>query len=249
MTDLSLSLRSQIKSTVESDKEFPVYFEEAIEWLQYSRKDSAKRTLLANFVENVEYLIVLNPVECADGKGFSRREDIYLTKDCFKQFAMVSGTPKAKEVRLYYLQCEKELKAIKAAPQLPSDYLSALKALVSAEEAKLIAESKVIEMAPKVELYNVICESGQNIRMGELAKVIGIKGLGRNNLFQFLKNQGILQFNNIPYQRYMNKGHFVCIQAECNLRIYTVTLVTPSGIEFVIDLLKKAGHKIPSKAA
>jgi anti-repressor protein len=161
----------------------------------------------------------------------------------------MSNTAKGKEVRAYFIKCEAELKAIKAAPQLPSDYLSALKALVSAEEAKLIAESKVLDMAPKVELYNTICESGQNITMGELAKVIGIKGLGRNNLFQFLKNQGILQFNNIPYQKYMNKGHFVCIQAESNRRVHTVTLATPSGVEFVINLLKEDGYKIPSKAA
>ncbi|WYL99191.1 MAG: phage antirepressor KilAC domain-containing protein [Gloeotrichia echinulata CP02] len=248
MTNLNFTIQSQIKSTVQSDKEFSVNFNDAWQWLDYSKKSNAKASFLnCGFIENVDYSSLL--VNQQREVGATRVEEIYLTKDCLKSWAMMSNTARGKEVRAYFIKCEAELKAIKAAPQLPSDYLSALKALVSAEEAKLIAESKVLDMAPKVELYNTICESGQNITMGELAKVIGIKGLGRNNLFQFLKNQGILQFNNIPYQKYMNKGHFVCIQAERNRRVYTVTLATPSGIEFVIDLLKKNGYLIPSKAA
>jgi len=178
-------------------------------------------------------------------------ETFYLLNEdqCYLLLTFVKNTPEARQAKVNLVKAFKVAREKVVQPQLPSDYLSALKALVSAEEAKLIAESKVLEMAPKVELYNTICESGQNITMGKLSKIIGIKDLGQNKLYEFLRKQGILQFNNVPYQAYMNKGHFVCIQTERNRRVYTVTLATPSGIEFVIDLLKKNGYLIPSKAA
>ena len=197
--------------------------------------------------------------------GFAQGETfIYLTEDqCYLALTYSKNTPEARLAKVNLVKAFKEAReALVSQPKLnePTDILLLLEQSAAAirearalaareEQAKLIAESKVLDMAPKVELYNTICESGQNITMGELAKVIGIKGLGRNNLFQFLKKQGILQFNNVPYQAYMNKGHFVCIQTEHNRRVYTVTLATPSGVEFVIGLLKKAGYKIPSKAA
>ena len=40
----------------------------------------------------------------------------YLTNNCFKELCMMAGTKKGKEVRRYYLDCEKQLKVIASAP-------------------------------------------------------------------------------------------------------------------------------------
>ncbi len=54
------------QSFYESIEKFPVDFEDAIDWLGYSRKNNAKRALVKNFTKDVDYLIVddihlLNP--------------------------------------------------------------------------------------------------------------------------------------------------------------------------------------------
>lgn len=120
-----------------SEEQFPIDFENAWQWLEYSRKDSAKRAFdKSEFVEEVDYKVFHINVECADGKGFSRREEIKLSCECLKQWGMMAGTEKGKEVRMYFLNCEKIVKS------LPSNYLEALKALVKTEESKLILEEK-----------------------------------------------------------------------------------------------------------
>ncbi|MFS0515125.1 phage antirepressor KilAC domain-containing protein [Nostoc sp. UIC 10607] len=253
MTNLNISIQSQIKATVQSDKEFSVYFEEAIEWLEYSRKDAAKRTLLANFEENVDYLVVLNPVECSSYKGSSRREDIYLTGDCLKQFAMVSGTPKAKEVRLYYLQCERELKAIKAAPKEPADILYLLEqsaaAIREARSQAAIAEEKVALLAPKAEVYDVVVASDKLLSFSDAAKIINSPGLGRNNLMSLLRDKGVLQISNLPYQKYVSQGQFEVVEVDTHAGLKTTCKVTQKGLSFLIRLLIKEGYTVPSKAA
>ncbi len=253
MTNLSFSIQSQIKATVESDQEFAVPFEDAWQWLEYSSKGNAKRTLTANFEEGVDYssLITIEKREI----GATRVEEIYLTKDCLKQLAMLSGTSKGKEVRLYYIQCEKELKEAKAAQlQQPTDILYLLEQSAAAiREARALAaqaENKVIEMAPKVEIYNTVCEAGKNLKIGEVAKLLCVDNMGPNRLFAFLRDKEVLMNNNEPYAKYeFESKYLTAIRGTKNNISYITPLVTPKGVEFIIRLLQKNGYYVPSKAA
>jgi anti-repressor protein len=256
MSTLTVTIQSQIKATIESDKEFQVNFDDAWQWLEYSRKDNAKHTLVKNFEENIDYIVFLNIQE--NPLGGRPKEEIYLTADCFKQLAMLSGTPKGKEVRLYFVECEKELKAIKAnQPKLPSSYKEALLALVAAEEEKellisLAAEQqaaiKVLE--PKAQTYDQVIANNTFHEMADVAKIINIKGMGRNNLFEFLRDSKVLRSNNTPYQNYASQGYFKVVikPNRFNNRNSSVTLVSPKGIEFIIGLLEYAGYKLPQVA-
>jgi phage anti-repressor protein len=90
----------------ESEDPFPIDFDKAWQWIGYREKGKAKRALLvAGFVERVDFLPIL-----AKSSGGRPSELIYLTIDCFKMFCMMAGTAKGREVRLYFLECEKELK-------------------------------------------------------------------------------------------------------------------------------------------
>ena len=249
MSNLSFSIQSQIKATVESDLEFSVPFDEAWQWLEYSRKDAAKRVLVANFVQHTDFHIIVDTTV-----GGRCTENIYLTQDCVKQLAMLSGTAKGKEVRLYFIECERELKAIKAAPQAPKTLIEAMEvaltALKEAEATKLLlaeSESKVIEMAPKVAEWEALCDSSNLMTMQQLAKVLAIPGLGRTKLFVFLRSIKVLDSVNSPYQTYVNKGYF-----EQKTKInphrgdtYLVTLVSYKGFSFIYRQLKKAGYISP----
>ena len=201
--------------------------------------------MVANFEENVDYLISLNVEENSKGRP---TEEIYLTKDCFKQLAMLASTEKGKAIRLYFIQCEKELKQIKAAaPQLPTDYLSALKALVQSEEEKqqlalkaAEAEARIVQMAPKIEIYQRLTDDTGTLSFADAAKLI--KVMGRNNLMQFLREQKVLQISNTPYQKHVDAGYFIVIESETNVGFKLTTRVTQRGVEFITKLLEREGY-------
>lgn len=101
-----LPSRDLVFGFFESEKPFPIDFDDAWRWIGYSEKGKAKRALLnAGFAENVDFLPIL-----AKSSGGRPAEKIYLTVECFKMFCMMAGTLKGREVRLYFLECENELK-------------------------------------------------------------------------------------------------------------------------------------------
>lgn len=111
MTDLNFSI-ANAQELLNSDDSFPVDFEIAWQWLGYSRKDAAKDKLLNNFDLDVDFSLRRLPETNVDNTFSHYREDIRLTVDCFKQLAMMAKTSKGKEVRKYFLDCEKRLKQI-----------------------------------------------------------------------------------------------------------------------------------------
>lgn len=112
MSELSFDL---VLSMLNSNEEFPINLEDAWQWLGYSRKDTAKNTLVSNFEQGVDYIIQLpSETGAVTMPGFPAftRQDVYLTVECFKAFGMLAGTAKGKEVRKYFLRCEKQLKEL-----------------------------------------------------------------------------------------------------------------------------------------
>lgn len=95
----------------ESDNDFPVDLDFAFQWLGYSSKQKAKDKLVRNFEKDIDFVLFNQMVECADSKGSSRREKIYLTIDCLKSIGMMSGTEQGKLIRKYFLECERIAKA------------------------------------------------------------------------------------------------------------------------------------------
>lgn len=88
--------------------------------------------------------------------------------------------------------------------------------------------------------------------MSETAKLID-KGIGRNKLYEFLKEKGIMMQNNEPYQSYCDQGYFkYVIKNILNRRGQVlfeqpVALVTAKGIEFIKKQLEKEETKNESE--
>lgn len=97
-----------IMGLIKSDHPFPVDFDIAWHWLGYARKDNAKR-LLEKCIHGVDYQCYQST---ATTKGGGIKHMIMLTVECFKHLAMQAGTPRGKEVREYFLRCEKIAKEI-----------------------------------------------------------------------------------------------------------------------------------------
>lgn len=94
------------------------------------------------------------------------------------------------------------------------------------------------ELIPKAEFGGMIGISNDCITMEEMAKVLhshGIKDIGRNRLFAWLRAEKVLQRNNLPYQRYLESGFFkvheytYADRKTGEPRIGTKTTVTPKG--------------------
>jgi phage anti-repressor protein len=105
-SNLSLVFNTRhAEELLNSNEEFPISFDKAWKWLGFARKDTAKRNLKdCGFVKNYDYRVTNN--EQSKGRP---EELIYLTVDCFKCWCMMSRTTKGKKIRLYFLECEREL--------------------------------------------------------------------------------------------------------------------------------------------
>ena len=86
-------------------------------------------------------------------------------------------------------------------------------------------------------------ESSKNdYDIGTFAKFLNIEDMGRNKMFQWLKDNEILMKNNTPYQKY-NK-YFTVIPVVKGAYSSNKTLLKAKGIEFVVKKLIKDGKII-----
>ena len=129
--------------------------------------------------------------------------------------------------------------------QMPQTYVEALRALADkAEQAeRLMIENE--EMKPKAEFFDAVTDSKDAIPMADVAKVLDM-GIGRNKLFIFLRNNGVLQADNRPYQRYIDNGWFRTIEQKYDkgygeTGINIKTLVFQKGVDGIRKLLLKEG--------
>lgn len=132
--------------------------------------------------------------------------------------------------------------------QLPQTMAQALRLAADQQEKIELQQKQLEEALPKADVWDKIVDSQKNLLIGEVAKVIGIAGMGRNNLFEFLREQKIListgsQWNE-PYQRYIESGHFKTkeVYQENTGLTHVVPLVTPKGVELILNKLKESGY-------
>lgn len=178
-----------------------------------------------------------------DKKGENRREYL-LTKDGFTLYMFnIQGY---NDFKLAYInkfnEMEKSLRF-----QIPQTFAEALKL---AYEQQLVIEEqkqKLIEAEPKVEFYDTVTGSETTIDFGQAAKVLNYKGLGRNKLFQYLRDKDILMSNNTPYQRYVDAGYFRLIETTWNTpsndsMVYLKTVIYQKGLDFLSKMIEKDGY-------
>ena len=110
-------------------------------------------------------------------------------------------------------------------------------ALILAQNIINQKEQQIEEMKPKALFFDAVADSKTAISMNEVAKVLAIKGYGRNNLFEFLRNEKILDRYNVPYQRYVDAGWFRVIEQKYVKNgepiVTTKTLVYQKGVEAI----------------
>lgn len=198
---------------------------------QYSRW--AEKNIVEMYYVNQDYIGVRHDVEGNEVCTY------IVTLEVAKHLAMMARTEKGKQVRDYFLECERKAKS---SFQIPQTYSEAL--MLAAKQAEQIEQQTKLltEQKPKVDFYEAVTGSKDTIDIGTVAKVLNIKGFGRNNLFEFLRDKGVLMANNQPKQTYCDRGYFRVIESKFtkpdgSTHINTKTVVYQKGLDYIRKLI------------
>ena len=98
---------------------------------------------------------------------------------------------------------------------------------------------------PLLEFANQVSNSENLIDMNAMAKLAIEENIpiGRNRLFRWLRENEILMSDNLPYQKYIDRGYFAVkesvFETGSMTKTYQQTFVTGKGQQFIIGRLKK----------
>lgn len=116
---------------------------------------------------------------------------------------------------------------------LPQTFSEALRLAADLQE-------KIEQDKPKVESFERFISGENNQKMSHVAKALGI---GRNKLFQFLREEKLLMKDNTPYQKFIDRGYFETKETPIQMGGQTInkvqTYVTAKGVSYIDKRLNK----------
>lgn len=241
MTDL-IKITERNDQQVVSARE--LYFGLGYRVSDYARWAKANISNSDFFLENEDWVSISIDAERTESTTYNPKptQDYALSINMAKKLAMMAKTEIGNKYRDYFIACEKKLKE-QANNQLPQTFAQAL-ALAAEQALRIEEQQKAIEvMKPKEEFFDAVAGSKDAISMNEVAKVLDIKGMGRNKMFEFLREKKVLMNNNTPYQKYVDCGYFRIVEQKYmkdNEQCISIkTLVYQKGIDFIRRLVLK----------
>lgn len=169
-----------------------------------------------------------------------------MNRDGFSFLVMGFNGEKADNFKLDFIDGFNKIEeALRNKPQfqIPQTLSQAL--LLASQQAEQIEQQNkiLLEQKPKVDFYEAVTGSKDTVDIGTVAKVLNIRGFGRNNLFEFLRENGVLMSNNQPKQTYCDRGYFRVIESKFtkpdgSTHINTKTVVYQKGMEYIRKLLR-----------
>ena len=189
-----------------------------------------------DFIENEDFTVLnIAPQNGGASHGGQNKLDYIISIDMAKELSMVENNDKGKQARKYFIQCEKKLKEVASSQKaLPQDYLSALKALVQAEEEKAL-------MKPKVEYYE------NTLRPDTYKKLLTSTAIAKDLGMSAIKFNKILNNLDVIYKG-KDKNWYLYANYEDKIPEYADYIIneygqqlrfTEKGREWIINLLKE----------
>ncbi len=143
----------------------------------------------------------------------------------FKRWVTREVLPAIRKTGKYELAKSDELNELEAARR----YLAKV-------EENFRLKQEIAEAAPKVEAYEALMDSHGSYSMGQVAKILRPEtGLGRNGLFEALRDAGVLMADNSPYQQYAHHFRLVAktIDRTAGPETKTATRVYGRSLDFI----------------
>lgn len=196
------------------------------------------------FVDNQQLakMFALTEVEQPMPAGGVKKIPMYvMNRDGFTLLAMGFTGAKALAFKLEYINAFNAMEQqIRQSSGVPQSFAQAL--LLAAKQQKQLEMQK-----PKVEFFEAVAESKTAIDIKAAANTLHFKNIGRNKLFEILRNAKILMWNNLPYQKYVDCGYFRTIEQKYTthdgVKISIKTLVYQKGMDFIRRTLNNLGYK------
>ncbi len=175
--------------------------------------------------------------------GTQTIEDYDLSIDMAKHLCLMSKTEKGKKCRQYLIDLEKAWNTPGQVMARALEIAHRTIDKIKNQNALLIEDNE--RMKPKEEFFDAVAGSKDAIEIGKVAKVLNYPGIGRNKLFEILREKGVLMKDNIPYQRYIDNGCFRTIEQKYHTpdgetRINIKTLVYQKGVDYIRKILEVA---------
>ena len=175
-------------------------------------------------------------VERLDVDGVLRRVDIARNTQGGYLFSEYQATVIKQEIQKHHNLTNRQIDNVSTAAE--EDQMIA-QALTILQRRIQDANKEIEKLKPAAEFAYQICSSKDAIDIGNCAKVLN-RSIGRNNLFEFLRNKKIL----IPYQKYIDSGYFRVIETKYTIpsgetKISLKTLVLQKGVAYINKLLKE----------
>ena len=195
------------------------------------------------FAEDADYVVVPEAPQkngASETKGCAQgRIDYHLTLDMAKELSMVERTPKGKEARAYFLECERRAMAAQSgAFAIPKTLPEALRLAADLAEQNAKQTLLIEDMTPKAEFHDRVTQSPDMMTVAEVAKILRT---GPRRMFEFLRREGLLMRSNLPYQNYLDRGLFRVVESTWTdkfgrERVSTKTVVTQKGLQYIQGL-------------
>lgn len=229
---------------------------------KFSKRNSeVNRTITNLMVQNCTVKNMFIESSYISSRG--REEIEYLmNRDGFSLLAMGFTGKKALEWKLKYINAFNVMEErLKTGNQLTEEEKLKLQLFSKDASEVAYAHNRLVELAtaplnaqieeqkPLVEFANKVSDSSNLIDMGKMAKLLKDEHIkiGRNRLFEWLRNHEILMRNNIPYQRYIDGGYFQVkestYETPYGTKTQQTTFVTGKGQIYITEKLRKEFSK------
>jgi anti-repressor protein len=213
---------------------------EALE-VRTAYKDWFPRMCDYGFDEGKDFSSILS-----ESTGGRPAMDHQLTIDMAKEIAMIQRTEKGKQVREYFIGLEKKWNSPEQV--MARALLIANERIETRDKVISMQTDKILKLKPKADFFDLTMNKNDLFTIQEAAQMIGVPGIGQNNLFKFLRQESIMQFRNpLPMQQYIDRGYFKVKNdpwesPDGNVYFSPKTLVTQKGLYFIAKRLEAKGY-------
>ena len=210
------------------------------------------------FEDGTDYALIDSPnLANQTGRGGDRKtKDYLLTIDTAKEIAMAENSDRGRQVRKYFIACERKLRDLRErgissdemeeALTNPDTMLRIVSRWRDERNQRLALETQIKRDAPKVIFADAVAASKTTLLVGDVAKLLRQNGVmvGQQRLFEWLRENGWLMkagsSRNMPTQAAMERGFFevkettIC-KPDGSIHISKTPKVTGRGQEFLVN--------------